>query len=46
MSQEQNQATLDGAERSNMMEQLVLLTAEPLIFALFAVWYQEKIGKI
>ena len=25
---------------------LVLLTAEPLIFALFAVWYQEKFGKI
>ena len=25
---------------------LVLLTAEPLIFALFAVWYQKKFGKI
>ena len=25
---------------------VVLLTAEPLIFALFAVWYQEKFGKI
>jgi hypothetical protein len=22
------------------------VTAEPLIFALFAVWYQEKFGKI
>ena len=25
---------------------LVLLTAKPFIFALFAVWYQKKIGKI
>ena len=25
---------------------VVLLMAEPLIFALFAVWYQEKFGKI
>jgi hypothetical protein len=25
---------------------VVLLTAKPFIFALFAVWYQKKIGKI
>ena len=25
---------------------LVLLTAKPFIFTLFAVWYQEKIAKI
>ena len=27
-------------------EEVVLLTAKPFIFALFAVWYQEKIAKI
>ena len=30
----------------DLITQLVLLMAEPLIFALFAVWYQEKFGKI